>query len=139
MDGCLAGKAVLPAPTDEASGTVRPPAVRSPGRRARGPVVTVPRQLEARVLGDPSERGGRWDVGPGDYCDCLRRMPDKAPRPKADPGLATPMSHCSPFTGEVLLGGKCVCPSGTAYEPHDGYGRCLAPCPSGRPHDCGPQ
>lgn len=79
---------------------------------------------------------GRWDLAPGDFCDCLLRMPDLAPKPGAGPGRPIPMPHCSPFTGEVLLEGKCVCPPGTTYEPHDGYGRCLAPCPSGRAHDC---
>jgi hypothetical protein len=68
---------------------------------------------------------GRRDVSPADYCDCILRMrPDGTPDTRTYAGRDVPLSHCSPFTGEVLVDGKCACPPGTAFVPSGGLARC---------------
>ena len=96
------------------------------------------------VRHDALLRAGRRDLPPSDYCDCILRMrADGAAGPRTDsarrPGRLVRLDHCSPFTAQVLEDGRCVCPAGTRLEPFGGYARCLAPCPSGRPHDCSRQ
>ena len=65
--------------------------------------------------------------------------PDGPPGPGTDASPDMTLAHCSPFSGEVPVDGRCVCPPGTAYEPFAGLARCLPPFPSGKPHDCGRQ
>ena len=82
---------------------------------------------------DIERNQGRLSSLPVDFCDCF-------PNGKNwDVAVPPKMSHCAPFTGEVLRNGDCVCPEGQRYYRVNGFWRCRPPCEAPKEWDCSRQ